>query len=112
MKIAVASTDGKVINQHFGHADQFLIFELSGSGAQFVEIRRCPPLCGASDQPGHSEDALEERMKLIGDCGAVLCARIGYGMQRELAIQGIRPLEVAGFIEDVLHRLLEGAQGK
>ncbi|MBI1987622.1 MAG: dinitrogenase iron-molybdenum cofactor biosynthesis protein [Nitrospinae bacterium] len=112
MKIAVASTDGKMINQHFGHADRFMIFELSGSAVQFVEIRRCPPLCGASDQPGHSDEVMEERMRLIGDCGAVLCARIGYGMQRELAARRIRPVEVAGFIEDVLHRLLEGAQRK
>lgn len=107
MKIAVASSDGKVINQHFGHADQFLVFDLSGTEARFVELRRCPPLCGASGEPGHAEDAVEERMRLIEDCRAVLCARIGYGMRRELALRGIRPVEVAGLIEEILRRLLE-----
>jgi predicted Fe-Mo cluster-binding NifX family protein len=28
VKVAVVSSDGKVINQHFGKASRFLIFEL------------------------------------------------------------------------------------
>lgn len=106
MRVAVASTDGKVINQHFGHADQFLIFDLSGSGFQFFEIRKCVPICGSSGQPGHSNDAMEERMRQIEDCEAVFCSRIGYGMQKELTARGIRPVEAADFIEAALRRLL------
>jgi hypothetical protein len=30
--IAVASSDGIVVNQHFGHADKFLIFEVTSDG--------------------------------------------------------------------------------
>ena len=31
MLIAVASKDGKEINQHFGHAERFLIYEVKGT---------------------------------------------------------------------------------
>ncbi len=112
MRVAVASTDGKVINQHFGHADQFLIFDLSGSDPEFIELRKCSPICGSPNQPGHSEDAMEERMRLITDCGAVLCSRIGYGMQEELRARKIKPVEAADFIEAVLMGLSEEVQGK
>ncbi len=106
MKAAVASTDGKIINQHFGHAEQFLIFDLSQPDPRFIELRRCLPICGTSGRPGHSEDAMEERVRLIGDCRAVICSRIGYGMQRKLADRGIRPVEAADFIETALRRLM------
>lgn len=37
MKIAVASTDGKVIDLHFGDANRFLIFELEDGEGKFQE---------------------------------------------------------------------------
>lgn len=39
MKIAVASTDGKVIDLHFGDANRFLIFELEDGEGKFQEMR-------------------------------------------------------------------------
>ena len=38
-KIAVASSDGIVLNQHFGHADIFLIYEVNNDESfRFIEI--------------------------------------------------------------------------
>ncbi|MDE6833495.1 MAG: hypothetical protein K2J39_04515 [Ruminococcus sp.] len=31
-KIAVASSDDIVVNQHFGHADRFIIYEITSDG--------------------------------------------------------------------------------
>jgi len=46
IKVAVASNDGKVINQHFGHAQEFLIFDLNDDGTfEFVETRENVPTC-------------------------------------------------------------------
>ena len=39
MKIAVASTDGKIIDLHFGDANQFLIFKIKNGEGKFQEIR-------------------------------------------------------------------------
>ena len=36
LRVAVASSDGKFINQHFGHAEQFLIFD-----ANVTTLRYC-----------------------------------------------------------------------
>ena len=37
MLIAVASKDGKEINQHFGHAERFLIYEVEETEAKLVD---------------------------------------------------------------------------
>ncbi len=44
-KAAVASSDGKVINQHFGRAKEFLIFEITNQEFQFLELRQNNPAC-------------------------------------------------------------------
>jgi len=35
-EIAVASSDGKVVNQHFGKATNFLIFEVEGDNFKYI----------------------------------------------------------------------------
>jgi predicted Fe-Mo cluster-binding NifX family protein len=49
MKVAVVSSDGKVINQHFGNASRFLIFEVDGGEIQLIEVRETTPLCGSAN---------------------------------------------------------------
>ena len=39
MKIAVASTNGKIIDLHFGDANRFLIFKIKNGEGIFQEIR-------------------------------------------------------------------------
>lgn len=47
-KVAVASSDGKYINQHFGWAQQFLIFEIDDNGEyKFLEPQK-PMVFGPS----------------------------------------------------------------
>ncbi len=101
MRVAVVSSDGKVINQHFGKASRFLIFEVDCGKIQFIEIRETKPLCGSTDY-GHADDALSRTISLIADCEAVLCARIGRGAEEELRENGIKPIEAPHFIHDAL----------
>lgn len=47
-KVAVASSDGIVVNQHFGRADTFFIYEVAGTGNyRFLETRTVTPVCGS-----------------------------------------------------------------
>lgn len=78
MRVAIVSSDGKVINQHFGKAARFLIFEIGGGKPQFIEERKNIPVCGSAET-GHADEALNRTISLISDCEAVLCARIGGG---------------------------------
>ncbi len=62
------------INEHFGHAKEFQVYELSTAGAKFVGHRRVDLYC----QGGYGEeDSLETVIRAINDCHAVFVAKIG-----------------------------------
>ena len=101
MKVAVVSSDGKVINQHFGKASRFLIFEVDDGKIRFIEERVSAPVCGSAEN-GHSDNSLGRTISLISECKAVLCARIGGGAEEELRKGGITPVEAPYLIEEAL----------
>ena len=63
--VAVATEGHGKVNQHFGHATEFQIFEVSASEALFVGHRRVDLYC----QGGYGEDEqLPSIVKAINDC--------------------------------------------
>ena len=104
-KIAAASTDGKVVNQHFGRAEQFHILLADGETMEyrFEESRRTSPLCGGGD---HDTGELEKTAELLADCDYLLVSRIGPGARQVMEEHGVEVFELSGFIEDSLKRLL------
>lgn len=69
-RVAVASSDGKFVNQHFGMAQQFLIFEIDDQCEyKFLELRKNIPAC---DVEGHTKDAMTWCVELISNCEAVI----------------------------------------
>ncbi len=88
--IAVATKGGGRVNEHFGHAKEFQIYELSASGAKFVGHRRVDLYCqgGFGD-----EDALETVIRAINDCTAVFVAKIGGCPKNDLIKARIEPVD-------------------
>ena len=88
--VAVATKGSGLINEHFGHAKEFQIYELSTSGAKFVGHRRVDMYC----QGGYGEeDTLETVIRAINDCHAVFVAKIGGCPKEGLLNAGIEPVE-------------------
>ncbi|OIQ63773.1 FeMo cofactor biosynthesis protein NifB [mine drainage metagenome] len=78
------------MNQHFGHATEFQIFELTPASATFVGHRRVDLYC----QGGYGEDEqLPSIVNAINDCHAVLVAKIGACPRDELSAAGIEPVD-------------------
>lgn len=102
-KVAFASTDGKVVNEHFGRARQFHIVEIDNKNHRFIESRENTPSCNDFQ---HTEEALINSIKLIEDCKAVFVARIGQGAVRTVEASGIQAIEAPYFIEDVIDNLI------
>ena len=100
LKMAIASSDGKVINQHFGKARKFIVIESDGEKIKVLDVRENKPACGSLEYGGHADNVLDESVSLIGDCDAVLCSRIGGGAAEGLISKGIEPVEAPGFIEE------------
>src|SRR5208337_1658382 len=88
--VAVATKGGGRINEHFGHAREFQIYELSAAGAKFVGHRRVDLYC----QGGYGdEDSLETVIRAINDCTAVFVSKIGGCPKKDLQAAGIDPVD-------------------
>ena len=109
LKVAVASSDGKVVNRHFGHTKQFLIFELSEGVFNFLESRENVPTCHAGR---HALSDLATTAEIIKDCAYVVASRIGSGAASLLLDRGIRAYIDADFIENTLQKLLKSGKLK
>lgn len=102
-RIALASRDGKVINEHFGRAAEFYIVDIQSDGTyKFIEKRSVKPLCSAGK---HSGDALADHISALRDCVAVLVSQIGPSARRALEISGIKTFEHADYIDSALEKL-------
>ncbi|WP_211517546.1 NifB/NifX family molybdenum-iron cluster-binding protein [Geitlerinema sp. PCC 9228] len=96
IRVAVASKDDQLVNQHFGHAKEFLIYEVQGSVATLLEKRSIEQYChGKDDTPGDLQAILDT----LEDCSAVLVSRIGHGPDDRLRDAGIEPVQVYDVIE-------------
>ena len=89
--MAVATKGGGVINEHFGHAAEFLIYEASGSGVRFIGHRKTTPYCEGGDTCGDGESALDQTLRVLKGCEVVLCSKVGYEPWQPLEAAGIAP---------------------
>ncbi|MCA1458193.1 nitrogenase cofactor biosynthesis protein NifB [Bradyrhizobium sp. BRP22] len=90
LMVAVATKGAGVINEHFGHAKEFQVYELSTTGAKFVGHRRVDHYC----QGGYGEEErLATIIRAIKDCHAVFVAKIGGCPKSNLLKAGIEPVD-------------------
>lgn len=90
LQIAVATRGGGLVNQHFGHAREFQIFEVSSTGTKLLGHRRVDAYCQGGDG---DDDVLKTVIRAISDCQAVLVAKIGHCPRRDLEKAGIIPID-------------------
>ncbi|MDR2376315.1 MAG: dinitrogenase iron-molybdenum cofactor biosynthesis protein [Treponema sp.] len=102
-RVAVTSADGVLINQHYGHAAWFLIYDIEKDGTgTLVEKRAVDPWCNAAShgEGGHSGIARD-----ITDCAAVLTAQIGPPARKKLELAGVSVFEERSSIDEALKKL-------
>jgi nitrogen fixation protein NifB len=89
--MAVSTKGGGVINEHFGHAREFLVYEASGNGVRFIGHRKTTPYCEGGSSCGEGESALDETLRVLKGCEVVLSAKIGFEPWAPLEAAGIQP---------------------
>jgi nitrogen fixation protein NifB len=106
--IAVATKGGGVVNQHFGHADEFWIYEGGKNWARLVGTRSVQRYCQGPSDCAEDEPVLDRTIRLLSDCAAVLCSKIGNGPREALAAAGIDAVECYDLIDTAV--AAEGAR--
>ncbi len=104
-RIAIASTDGKVVNEHFGRAKSFIIVDIFNDGTfKLIETRSVIPLCNNGE---HSDESMFYSVMALKDCIAVVVARIGMTAKKALEVNKISVFEITDYIENVINKLFE-----
>jgi len=102
-RIAAVSTDGRHVDEHFGKADRFLVYDL-GDQMTLVEERPAEALSvGDPDHP-FDPDKFGRIAALLKDCSKIYVTQIGTVPADRLRALGIEPVVYRGTISDIAMR--------
>ncbi len=110
LKIAFASSDMHHVDQHFGSARSFVMYEVLAEHAFMSDAVEFGELA----QDGN-EDKLDSKIAALSGCAAVYVLAIGGGAVAKLARIGVHPLKVqprtpiANLVGDVQRQLRDGS---
>lgn len=100
--VAIASLDGRLINQHLGKAEELLIYGQKENGdVYFVEARKTP-------KPGGGTQRWEDLSNMLIDCRALMVTGLGDSPRRILKQKKIDVLELDGTIIEAAEAAFEG----
>jgi nitrogen fixation protein NifX len=104
MKIAFATTDGKTVDEHFGRAGMFAIYEMTVSGHRFVEVRKFADgmdksVVDTRDKGPLHDDAVQSKVDRLADCKLVYMTEIGGPSAARLVKKGMMPMKVKEHVD-------------
>jgi len=109
MKIAVVTDDGKVVSQHFGRAQYYLIVSIENNRVVDKEFRDKVGHRQFADQPHHEQPGVPHgtdpashnrhtsMAQTISDCDAIICGGMGMG-----AFQSMQTLNIDPVVTDLV----------
>lgn len=103
-RFAATTRDGTLIDSHFGHVEEFYIYESDGSTVRFIEKRNIEKYCVGKQYCGDKTNKLEKIMMAINDCAAVITLRIGEAPLKKLTDAGIRVVTTYDRTEDAVKK--------
>ena len=87
MKVAFTSSDGRVVDRHFGQTRDFFIWEIGPDEASFVS--KATALATSEDE----EDRIAARASAIAGCAIVYTVAIGGPPAAKLVANRIHPMK-------------------
>ncbi|MBI5058053.1 MAG: nitrogen fixation protein NifX [Nitrospirae bacterium] len=114
MKVAFATTDGVNVDEHFGRAGMFVIYELIRDGYKFLETRkfadgRDTEIEGTKEMGQVHDDSVQAKVDKLADCKIIYLTEIGGPSAARLVKKGIMPIKIkeTASIEESMNVLLE-----
>ena len=131
LKVALASSDGKNIDLHFGKAEKFYIYELKDKDFELVENRNAPKQeekessadsecipgggagcgggfgCGSGcgGGCGGASGPLSPLVEGLLDCRAIVAAQFGQNVRRQFERNAVSVFDVELPIDEALEKL-------
>lgn len=120
-KIAVATSDGETVNETFGSAGFFEIYEVTAGISVKSEKRVFQPEtvnipsgscsaknCGNPDGCGSGcgiQGDISSKVVLVSDCRAVVCQKIGFPIRKQLERKAISSFDVSCSVKEALNKI-------
>jgi nitrogen fixation protein NifX len=114
MKVAFATIDGTNVDEHFGRAGMFAIYEFTDNRFRFIEMRKFADgidqaVVDSKDMGPLHDSAVQSKVERLADCKLIYLTEIGGPSAARLVKKGIMPMKVKGpvAIEKALQQLEE-----
>ncbi|MEZ4485417.1 MAG: nitrogen fixation protein NifX [Syntrophotaleaceae bacterium] len=104
MKVAFASSDNHHIDQHFGWAEKFAIWDVQMDQACFAGMVQ------VQSDGADSEDKIAARASALSDCAIVYVTQIGGPAAAKLVALRIHPIKSKGEGEETIPEVVEKLQ--
>ena len=101
MQIAIATTDGLTVDEHFGRAKKFLIYNVTATSFDLVMERVVEPYATGEKEHTFDADRFQEVAKTLTDCKKVFITKIGEEPANALKKEGIEAVVYSGPIRDI-----------
>lgn len=107
MKVAFTSSDGETVDQHFGMASEYCIFEVGPDRAEL--LGRVSPLVTEGDE----EDRTAARANAVAGCAIVCTVQIGGPAAAKLVARRIHPMKTGAEvpIAEIVSKLQQVLRG-
>ena len=102
MLIAVASKSGTEVDQHFGHAERFLVFECAAGQPQLVREVPVEKYCSFDPEHAFRQPQFQAIVEALAGCRAVVTAMIGDYPRQALEKAGMVHVAAVGPIKTAL----------
>ncbi|MDR2619041.1 MAG: nitrogenase cofactor biosynthesis protein NifB [Treponema sp.] len=104
---AVASRDGKLVDQHFGHAEEFFLYAWDNGKVSFVERRRVLQFCQGEAGCYDHDSKIAALIETLAGCAGVISMRIGEAPRSALESRGIRVYMTYNKVEEAVKTAAE-----
>ena len=101
MQVAIASSDARTVDGHFGKAGRFLIYEIEVGFQTLLAIRVVTPYSDGDQSHDFNRARFDEVAGKLAGCKRLYCAKIGEKPAEELRKLGIEPVVCSGPIAGI-----------
>ena len=101
MKIAIATTDGITVNEHFGKAKKFLIYNVTEMSLDLLTEKEVEPYSTGRKNHNFDKARFLEVAESLKGCEKVFITKIGDEPAAALKAMGIEPFVYEGAIKDI-----------
>lgn len=106
-RFAIASKSGMIVDEHFGHVEEFHIYEYQGEEVKYIEKRKINKYCMGKEACDEKEDKITRIIRSVEDCQGVITLRIGEAPKSKLKEKGIKVFSTYDRISDAIKKAVE-----